>query len=111
MTPLERIRLLCKKSGISMTVLEETLEFSNGSISKPKDIPSSRIIKIAEYFGVSTDWILTGEENSAFSDESGYIASKIMMDAELSYKIEELLSLSDKKKNHVFELIDLLSEE
>ena len=36
MTPLERIRLLCKKSGISMTALEEKLEFSNGSISKPK---------------------------------------------------------------------------
>ena len=57
------------------------------------------------------EYLTTGEENSAFSDESGYIASKIMMDAELSYKIEKLLSLSDKKKNHVFELIDLLSEE
>ena len=111
MTPLERIRLLCKKSGISMTALEEKLEFSNGSISKPKDIPSSRIIKIAEYFGVSTDWILTGEENSAFSDGSTHLASKIVLDAELSSKVEKLLSLSDKKKKHVFELIDLLSEE
>ena len=111
MTPLERIRLLCKKSGISMTSLEETLEFSNGSISKPKDIPSSRIIKISEYFGVSTDWILTGEENSAFSDESAHLASKIVLDKELSSKVEKLLSLSDKKKKHVFELIDLLSEE
>ena len=111
MTPLERIRLLCKKSGISMTALEETLGFSNGSISKPKDIPSSRIIKIAEYFGMSTDWILTGEENSAFSDESAHLASKIVLDVELSSKVEKLLSLSDKKKKHVFELIDLLSEE
>nr|DAG34823.1 MAG TPA: repressor protein [Caudoviricetes sp.] len=111
MTPLERIRLLCKKAGISMTALEEKLEFSNGSISKPKDIPSSRIIKIAEYFGVSTDWILTGEENSAFSDESAHLISKIRNDADLENAIKKILALSDKKKKHVFELIDLLSEE
>lgn len=111
MTILERIKLLCKQAGISLTALEEKLEFSNGSISKPKDIPSSRITKIAEYFGVSTDWILTGKENDSFSDEATNLALKIVLDAELSNKIEKLLSLSDKKKNHVFELIDLLSEE
>lgn len=67
--------------------------------------------KISQYLNLPMEYLTTGEENSAFSDESTHLASKIVLDAELSSKIEKLLSLSDKKKKHVFELIDLLSEE
>lgn len=60
MTMVERIRDLCKKNSISITTLEESLGFSNGSLTKSAKMASDRVVKIAEYFGVTTDYILTG---------------------------------------------------
>jgi transcriptional regulator with XRE-family HTH domain len=63
MTVLERIKQLCReKKNISITTLEQRLGFSNGSLSKAKDIPSSRIVQIADYLEVSVDYLMTGEE-------------------------------------------------
>ena len=56
MTVLERIKKLCReKKDISITTLEQILKYSNGSLAKAKDIPSSRIREIAEFLEVSTD--------------------------------------------------------
>ena len=57
---IERISALCKENGTTVTTLEKELGYSNGSLAKAKDIPSSRIIDIAVRFNVSTDYILTG---------------------------------------------------
>lgn len=65
MTVLERIKKECKqKKDISITTLEQELGYSNGSLAKAKDIPSSRILDIAKYLGVTTDYILTGQEST-----------------------------------------------
>ena len=57
MTILERIKMICKeKKGIGLTALESILGYSNGSLSKAKDIPSSRIMEIANYLNVSIDF-------------------------------------------------------
>lgn len=61
MTAVERIRELCKKKGISITILEQELGFSNGSITKPKVIPSDRLLLIAQYFNVSMEYLLGTE--------------------------------------------------
>lgn len=64
MTLLERIKSLCRsKKNISITTLEQTLGYSNGSLAKAKDIPSSRILEIANYLDVSVDYLMTGEDN------------------------------------------------
>lgn len=59
----ERIKNLCKLRGISVKELEETLGFSRSSLWKIDQInPSSeKVRKIADYFGVTQDYILTGE--------------------------------------------------
>ena len=66
MTTFDRIYKLCKDNGLSVTTLEETLGFSNGSIGKLKSKgahPSAdRLQKIAEFFGVSVDYLLTGKD-------------------------------------------------
>ena len=63
MTTFERIKQITReKKNIGIPALEEKLEFSNGSLAKAKDIPSSRIVKIAEFLDVSTDFLLTGTE-------------------------------------------------
>lgn len=60
----DRIELLRKDRGISQGKLEKELGFSNGSISKWKQSTPNpeRLKKLAEYFGVSFDYLITGEE-------------------------------------------------
>lgn len=64
MTLFDRIEKLRNKHNISQGRLEEVLGFSNGSINKWKtSMPKAdRLQKLAEYFNVSVDYLLTGEE-------------------------------------------------
>lgn len=63
MTTLENIKTICReKKNISITTLEQELGYSNGSLAKAKDIPSSRICEIANYLGVSMEYLMTGEK-------------------------------------------------
>ena len=64
MTTFERIENLRRLKGISQGKLEKELGFSNGSISKWKNsMPTSeRLQKVADYFGVTTSYLLTGAE-------------------------------------------------
>lgn len=112
MEVIDRISSLCKERGMSVSALEKELEFSNGSLAKAKDIPSSRILEISEYFNVPMNWIMTGKEPEfdKYSAESAHLVAKIRNDAGLTQALEKYFELSDKKKNHVIELINLLSE-
>ena len=64
MTVFERIESLRKTHKISQGKLEKELGFSNGSISKWKiSMPTTeRLQKIADYFDVSIDYLLTGKD-------------------------------------------------
>mgnify|MGYP002800018665 CR=1 FL=1 len=113
MEVIDRISYLCKERGMSVSALEKELEFSNGSLAKAKDIPSSRILEISEYFNVPMNWIMTGKEPEfdKYGAESAHLVAKIRNDAGLTQALEKYFELSDKKKKHVIELINLLSEE
>lgn len=112
MEVIDRISSLCKERGMSVSALEKELEFSNGSLAKAKDIPSSRILEISEYFNVPMNWIMTGKEPEfdKYGVESAHLVAKIRNDAGLTQALEKYFELSDKKKKHVIELINLLSE-
>lgn len=60
----ERIKKLCKENGETITGLESKLGFARGSLSKiDKNKPSSeRVRKLAEHFGVTQNYILTGKD-------------------------------------------------
>ena len=54
---------------------------------------------------------MTGEENPEdFSDEAAHLAEKIRKDTGLSDALKKYFELSDAKKKHVVELINLFSE-
>ena len=65
MTLKERVRALAKSNNISLTVLEETLGFGAGTISKwDKSTPNAdKLNTVAKYFGVSMDYLLTGDDD------------------------------------------------
>lgn len=65
MTLRERIKDLCLKNKISLNKLEETLGFGKGYLSKlDTSTPNTtKIKKIADYFDVTVDYLMTGSEN------------------------------------------------
>lgn len=60
MTLVSTIKSLCSEAGDTIASLEKKLGFGNATIRKWDDaIPSGdRLIKVAEYFGVSVDYLL-----------------------------------------------------
>ena len=60
---VERIKDLCASRGIRLANLEKTLGFANGSLAKSDEkIQSARLRSIAQYFGVSMEYLLIGSE-------------------------------------------------
>lgn len=114
MTLKERIVKHCKLNNIPVSRLEKELGFAGGYISKlDKSMPnSSKLQKIADYFNVSLDYLMTGEDSSShkFSAETATLVGKIRNDTELSKALQKYFDLSDAKKKHVIEIINLLSE-
>ena len=64
MEQLDIVRRLCEEKGISIAQLEKILSYGNGSIAKSKTLRSDRVVDIARYFGVTTDYILTGKNGT-----------------------------------------------
>ena len=65
MTVVDRIVALMESRGVSGTALTSSVEISSSSITewkKGKAKPSvDAVVKIAEYFDVTTDWLLMGK--------------------------------------------------
>ena len=90
MTLYERIETLRKAKNISQGKLEKELGFSNGSISKWKNSTPTpeRLQKLADYFGVTVEYLLTGEEPQEsqgyyLNEETAQIAQEIFDNKEL----------------------------
>lgn len=111
MTTLESIKKICReKKNISITTLEQELGYSNGSLSKAKDIPSSRIAEISKYLDVSMEYLMTGEE-TRFTVEQAKIDVQL---AKQQKRIKEYMlkfaKLSEEKRNQIMSLIDMLED-
>ena len=114
MTLKERIKELCKKNGISMNQLEKTLGFGIGYISKlGSTTPNAKKIKqIADYFGVSVDYLMTGKEptESKYSTEMALLVGKLRNDKAMSEALLKYFELPEDKKKHVVDTINMLCE-
>lgn len=110
----ERVKELCKIKGISMNLAEIEIGLAKGYISKLDKInPNTKTLqKIADYFGVSLEYLTTGKDNDfdKYGVEETHLYSQIRNDAELFKALSKYFELSDAKKKHVVELINLLGE-
>lgn len=110
----EIIKKLCKNQGISVNKLETDLGFGTGYVSKlGKSTPNVKKIKsIADYFNVSVDYLMTGKENEKeqYSSEMAMLLRKIRNDKEMSQALIKYFGLSEEKKKHVVDMINMLSE-
>lgn len=110
----ERVKELCRIKGISMNLAEIEIGLAKGYISKLDKInPNTKTLqKIADYFGVSLEYLTTGKEPEfdKYGAEETHLYSQIRNDAELFKALSKYFELSDAKKKHVVELINLLGE-
>lgn len=64
MNSVERVKSICKEKKIPISKLERDLGYSNGYIGQLRKgvFPTNRLVDIANYLNVSTDYLLTGED-------------------------------------------------
>ncbi|MCJ0566940.1 helix-turn-helix domain-containing protein [Enterococcus cecorum] len=88
MSIYQRIKELAIEKKISIRELEKTLKFSNGAINKWEEkAPSDKLEKVANYFNVSTDYLL-GRTNKKYMNENQEIDDNILeraLDSAMSY--------------------------
>ena len=87
MTLLDRIKTLCDAKGETLASLERQLHFGNGTIRRWGDaMPSGdKLIKVADYFLVSVDYLLGRVDNPASSEYIYPGLAKIRGQREQSY--------------------------
>mgnify|MGYP002150816533 CR=1 FL=1 len=82
MSLLDRIKLLASTHQLSLAELERKLDFSNGSLRKwDSSTPSGdKIEKVADYFNVSTDYLLgrTDNPNVANTDTAAFVNGRVI---------------------------------
>lgn len=109
MTVLERIKETAReKKNISLTVLEQELGYSNGSLAKVKDIPSSRIMEIANYLDVSMDYLVTGKDYDFLIKQAD--DDFLRLEKRLKEYALKMSKLPKEKQEHIMSTIDMLEK-
>lgn len=89
MTLKDRIKTLASERGISLPVLESELGFGNSTIVKwDRSTPNAeKLNAVAQYFGVTMDYLLNGTSNGKLTSRDEKDIEKILNQAK-----EQLLS-------------------
>lgn len=94
MSAYDNVIELCRGYGVPQTILEKELGFSRGSIGKMRtsNMTHERLQKIADYFHVSVDYLLTGKDTPKesqsgkiyyFDDETAEAAQELFESKEM----------------------------
>lgn len=102
MTAFDILKKLCDEQGISVNTLEERIELSKNTLySWKKNTPKgSNLVKVADYFNVSTDYLL-GRTDKKYLDLTNNAES------DLDNKLQQLISgLKDEEKELLIAALD-----
>ncbi|KAA9269841.1 helix-turn-helix transcriptional regulator [Streptococcus anginosus] len=80
----EIVKNLCEKQGISLNTLEDKLKLGKNSLyGLKRNQPSAeRLQQIADYFNVSTDYLLGRTDNPAIADKEQFFFEGKAVDVE-----------------------------
>ena len=109
---IQRIKNLCKKRGVSISKMERDCGFSNSYITNLRagKMPADRLQKVADYFGVSTKFLLTGEEDEEYySPEAKEIAQQIHDDPELRALFHLAKTVSPEQLRFIENLLQFMT--
>lgn len=101
---------LCESKGIAITALLKKLNMSKGSISswKKGSIPKGETLqKIADYFGVTTDYLLNGtnKKSPAEAEDIYKDLPKELQDLQFAFHNPELSELTKDDIEDILEFV------
>lgn len=109
MTPFDRLKFLCNSRGISVNKLEEKLKLSRNTLySWKRNTPVGRnLMKVADYFGVSTDYILGRNDNNGQTQASHleYDLNNYLQNQNVTFRG---ISLTEKDRSLIMEYLKIL---
>ena len=78
MNSVDMVKKICKDRKIPISRLERELGFSNGYISQLRKgvFPADRLVLIAEYLQVSTNFLMTGIDENGLAEKDNRDISK-----------------------------------
>lgn len=81
MNSVEKVKAICKERKIAIYKLEKDLGYGNAYISQLKKgtFPDDRLVEIANYLGVTTDYLLGTEEKPATNEGNGLSRDAVEM--------------------------------
>lgn len=89
MNSVERVKAICKERKIPISKIERDLGYANGYIGQLKKgvFPADRLQDIAEYLGVSSEYLLNGDEKESdkyyLNDETAKMAQALFENRDL----------------------------
>ena len=89
MNSVERVKAICKERKIPSSKSERDLGYANGYIGQLKKgvFPADRLQDIAEYLGVSSEYLLNGDEKESdkyyLNDETAEMAQALFENRDL----------------------------
>ena len=89
MNSVERVKAICKERNIPISKIERDLGYANGYIGQLKKgvFPADRLQDIAEYLGVSSEYLLNGDEKESdkyyLNDETAEMAQALFENRDL----------------------------
>ena len=105
---------LCRLNGVSAYQVSKATGVSTATLSewkKGKYVPKSdKLAALAAYFGVTEEYLRTGQD-TRYETGNADLLAEIIGDLELIDALKKYMSLSDEKKQHVLNMINLLSEQ
>ena len=109
MTVLERIKETARsKKNLSLTALEQELGYSNGSLAKAKDLPSSRVMEISNFLEVSMDYLMTGNDYDFIVEMAETDVALSNMNKRMKEYALKLSELSKENQDLIMQMIDKL---
>jgi transcriptional regulator with XRE-family HTH domain len=80
----EKVRELARKKGLSLNQVEEKLGYSKNTLYslKRQKVSSERLQEIADYFNVSTDYLLGRTDNPTIADKEQFFFEGKEVDVE-----------------------------
>lgn len=97
MTIYGRIKELAEQQKLSIRSLEEKLGYGNGTIRRwEKQVPGvDKVQKVADYFGVSVDYLLGREDTAEVNDDHLKVVAAHIDDDATEEEINEILNFID----------------
>lgn len=98
MNSVERVKTICKERKIPISKVERDLGYANGYIGQLKKgvFPADRLQDIAEYLGVSSEYLLNGDEKE---ENKYYINEETAEMAQALFENHNLRVLFDAAKD------------